>query len=162
MPNHRSFEKENMHGTAFDLAVCLGPRVWVTALAEGCLSLPRSLMPSGFSAGPRRLAGVSWWQEAPEGADVSRLGPWNDACQAGWLKGSGRLGGGGEIFKNKLWESVQNPGSMASFKSGFAEEFALESGVGMGAEGVEGMELIRKAKQMLDKFSKTCKMHVCV
>ena len=52
-----------------------------------------------------------------------------------------------EIFKNKLWEPVQNAGSMASFKSGFAEEFALELGVGVGAERVE---LTRKAKQMLD------------
>lgn len=69
---------------------------------------------------------------------------------------------GGEIFKNKLWEPVQNTGSLASFKSGFAEEFTLESGEGVGAGAGEGMESTRKAKQMLDWFSTTFKIHVCI
>lgn len=94
----RSFEKENMRGTspsttAFDLAAWSDPQLWFIALADTSLSLPWPLMPSGFSAGPGRPAGASWWQDAPEGSDLLRLGPWKDDCQAGWPKGLGWWGG---------------------------------------------------------------------
>lgn len=53
-----------------------------------------------------------------------------------WLaEGFGVVGREREIFKNKLWDPVQNTGSMASFKSGFAEEFTLELGWGWGQRG---------------------------
>lgn len=66
-------------------------------------------MPNGCSAGSRRLTGTSWWQDAPEGTGLSRLGHGMLAWLTEGQRGLGS-GCGGEILKIKLWEAVQMQG----------------------------------------------------